>query len=80
MMREVRRKGVVQLRESAGAAYWECGVWTSTMNSDGVGISIAGCVEKMVREPNLMPFFFHFFSFFKYFVLSTTGNKDCMEY
>jgi len=26
-----------------------------TMNSHGVEISIAGCVEEMVRHPNLMP-------------------------
>jgi len=26
-----------------------------TMNSHGVEISIAGCVEEMVRDPNLMP-------------------------
>jgi len=36
-----------------------------TMNSHGVEISIAGCVEKLVRDPNLMSsFFFFFFSFF----------------
>jgi len=35
-----------------------------TMNSDGVEISIAGCVREMVRDPNPMPFFFfHFFQF-----------------
>jgi len=26
-----------------------------TMNSDGVEISIAGCVREMVRVPNLLP-------------------------
>jgi len=26
-----------------------------TMNSHGVEISIAGCVEEMVRDPNLLP-------------------------
>jgi len=25
------------------------------MNSHGIEISIAGCVEEMVRDPNLMP-------------------------
>ena len=36
-----------------------------TMNSHGVEISIARCVEEMVRDTNLMPFFFlFFFSFF----------------
>jgi len=34
-----------------------------TMNSHGVEISIAGCVEEMVRDLNPMPFFF-FFLFF----------------
>jgi len=34
-------------------------------NSPDVDISIAGCVEEMVRDPNPMDFFFlHFFSFF----------------
>ena len=32
-----------------------------TMNSHGVEISIAGCVEEMVRDPNPMPFFSFFF-------------------
>jgi len=32
-----------------------------TMNSHGVEISIAGCVGEMVRDPNLLPFFFLFF-------------------
>jgi len=34
------------------------------MNSLGVEISIARCVEEVFREPNLMPFFFFFFFFF----------------
>jgi len=34
-----------------------------TMNSHGVEISIAGCVEEMVRAPNPMLFFFPFFFF-----------------
>jgi len=36
------------------------------MNSHGVEISIARCVEEMVRDPNPMPFFsfFFFFCFF----------------
>jgi len=46
-----------------------------TMNSHGVEISIARCVEEMVRDPNPMPFFFFpFFSCALYY--STTGNKD----
>jgi len=51
------------------------------MNSHGVEISIAGCVEEMVRDPNHMPFFFFSFLpfFIKDFVLSTTGNKDRVE-
>jgi len=46
-----------------GAAHGVCGCsslkvrgwWVLTMNSDGVEISIAGCVEEMVRDPNAMP-------------------------
>ena len=34
------------------------------MNSHGVEISIAGGVAEMVRDPNPMPFFFHFSLFF----------------
>jgi len=40
-----------------------------TMNSHGVEISIARGVEEMVRDPNLMPFFFFFFCFIMCFVL-----------
>jgi len=51
MIREVRR-------EEEGGAHGECGCsslrvrgwWMWTMNSHGVEISIAGCVEEMVRE------------------------------
>jgi len=33
------------------------------LNSDGVEISIAGCVQEMVGDANLIPFFsFSFFS------------------
>jgi len=35
-----------------------------TMNSHSVQISIAGCVEEMVRDPNPMPF-----SFLSFFIL-----------
>ena len=31
------------------------------MNTHGVEISIARCVEEMVRDPNPMPFFLFFF-------------------
>jgi len=56
MIREVRREG-------EGAAHGEGGCsslrvrwwWMLTMNSHGVEISIAGCVEEMVRAPNPMP-------------------------
>jgi len=43
-----------------------------TMNSDGVEISIAGCVEEMVRDPHPMSSFFFFFSsfFFHAFIVS----------
>jgi len=34
------------------------------MNPQGVEISIAGCVRKMVRGPNPMHSFFFFFFFF----------------
>ena len=41
-----------------------------TMKSHGVEISIAGCVEKMVRDPNPMPFSFFFFFFsFSFFIM-----------
>ena len=56
MIREVRREG-------RGAAHREyrCSSlrvrcwWMLTTNPHGVEISIAGCVEEMVRGPNLMP-------------------------
>jgi len=37
--------------------------WKLMMNTHDVEFSIAGCVEEIVRDPNLMPFFsfFHFF-------------------
>jgi len=35
----------------------------STMNTHGVEFSIAGGVEEIVRNPNLMPFFFFLFFF-----------------
>jgi len=35
-----------------------------TMNSHGVEISIARCVEEMVRDPNPMPSFFSSLFFF----------------
>jgi len=55
IIREVRRAG-------GGAAQEECGYsslrvrgwWMLTMNSHGIEISIAGCVEEMVRDPNLI--------------------------
>ena len=72
MIREVRREG-------EGAAYGECGCsslrvrwwWMLTTNSHGVEISMAGCVEEMVRAPNPMSSFFSFsfsfsFSYFKF--------------
>jgi len=55
MIREVRREG-------GGASHGECWCsslsvpgWILTMNSHGVEISIAGCVEEMVRDPNPTP-------------------------
>jgi len=35
-----------------------------TMNSHGVEFSIAGCVREMVRDSNLMSFFFYFYHAF----------------
>ena len=56
------------------------------MTSDGAEISIAGCVEEMVRDPNHLPFFLFFssFSFFSFFfimcfVLTTTRNNDYVQ-
>jgi len=50
-------------REGEGAAQGECGCsslrvrwwWMLTMNSHGVEISIAGCVDEMVRTQNRCP-------------------------
>jgi len=66
MISEVRQEG-------GSAAHGECGCrslrvqwWLMlTMNSHDVEISIAGCVEEMDRDSNIMPcfFFFLFFSF-----------------
>jgi len=39
------------------------------MNSDGVEISIAGCVREMVRDPNLIALLFSLFAFFPFFFL-----------
>ena len=50
---------LVQLTESAG---W----WIGDDNSQGVEISIAGGVRKMVRDPTPKGFFFSFFFFFFY--------------
>jgi len=68
MIRELRREG-------EGAADGECGCSSLrvresmlTMNSHGVEISIAWCVEEMVRDPNPMSFFFLFFYFFYFFL------------
>ena len=82
MIREVRRQG-------GGAAPGECGYsplrvrggWMLTINSQGIQISIAGCVGEIVRDPNLMPFFFFCFSFFVFiwFVLTTYGDKDYLQ-
>jgi len=60
-----------------GAAHGECGCsslrvpgwWMFTINSPGDKISIAGCVEEIVRDPNPMPFFFLSFFYIRCFVL-----------
>jgi len=43
-----------------------------TMKTHGVEFSIAGGVEKIVRDPNPMPFFF--FSFFFYHILNFVSS------
>ena len=54
----------MQLRESAGGGHLKIhGCWMLRMNSHGVEISIAGCVEEIVREPKSHAFFFFFFFF-----------------
>jgi len=66
-----------------GAAHGECwrsslrvrGWWMLTINSHGVEISIAGCVEEMVHDPNPMPHFFFFFFFFLFFMLCFVLNN-----
>ena len=42
--------------------------WMLTMNTHGVEFSIAGCIEDMVHNPTIMPFF-SFFSFFSFFFI-----------
>ena len=49
------------------------------MNPHGVEISIAGCVEEMVRNPNLIPFFLVFFFLSCALNDSSTGNKDYVQ-
>jgi len=60
-----------------GAVYRECrgsplGVrgWRLTINPHRVEISIDGCVEEMVRDPNLLPFVFLFLFLFLLLFLS----------
>jgi len=52
------------------------------MNSHAVEISIAGCVEEMVRDPNLMPFFFLLFfnSYALYYQLLGTKTAWSASY
>jgi len=67
-----------------GAALGECrcsslrvrGWWMLTMNSHGVEISIARCVEEMIYNPNPKPFFlfFHHLRF-----VSSSRYKKCMQ-
>jgi len=45
-----------------------------TMNSHGVEISIAGCVEEMVHDPNLMPFLFLFLFFYFFHILNCVSS------
>jgi len=65
MMREVRWEGRDAAQGECGCSSLRVRGWMVTMNSDGVEIQIAGCVEEMVRAPNPLPFFlFVLFSFF----------------
>jgi len=69
MIREVRREGEAAVHRECGCSSQRVRGWMLTMNSHGVEISIAGCVEEMVRDfveemvrdPNPMSFFFFFF-------------------
>jgi len=45
-----------------------------TINSHGVEISIAGCVEEMVLDPNPMPFFFFAFFLFFFHILNFVSS------
>jgi len=56
MIREVRRDGGRAAHGEGGCSslrvqWW----WMLTMNSDGVEISIPGCVGEMVRDQNPVP-------------------------
>jgi len=46
---------------------WGWRMWT--MHSDGVEISIAGCVREMVLDPNTIPCFLLFFLFSFFFIM-----------
>jgi len=48
-----------------------------TINSHGDEISIAGCVEEMVCDPNPMPFFFFFFFIMRSLFLGTRSFVQC---
>ena len=58
MIREVRRERGGAAHEGYGCSSLRVREWMLTMNSHGVEISIAGCVEEMVRDSNLIPSFF----------------------
>jgi len=58
MISEVRREGGGAASRDYGCSSLRVrGGWMLTMYSHAVEISIAACVEEMVRDPNPMPFF-----------------------
>jgi len=67
----------VQLMESAWYSSLRVrGWWMLTMNSHVVEISIARCVEEMVRDPNPMSFFLFSFYFIILDLFGLLGTKS----
>jgi len=46
------------------------------MNSHGMEISIARCVEEMVQDPNPLPFFSFFFLFLNFLISCALFNCE----
>jgi len=55
MIRDVRQKGGGVAHGEYGCSSLRVRGWILMINSHGVEISIVGCVEEMVRDPNPMP-------------------------